>query len=100
MDYRKKNSKASKLAAEAKQNSTTMMVITQNSSPLEMEAKQRQKSVSTKVCRRFAVVRNPVEDEYPMMQNLIKFIHNTSGEESGFQAINSGEDFYKNAYKI
>jgi hypothetical protein len=49
MDYRKKNSKASKLAAEAKQNSTTMMVITQNSSPLEMEAKQRQKSVSTKV---------------------------------------------------
>jgi hypothetical protein len=73
MDYRKKNSKASKLATEAKEKAAAMMIITQNS-PLELDTKQRQKSVSTKVERRIAVVRNPAEDEFPMMRSLIKFI--------------------------
>jgi hypothetical protein len=73
MDYRKKNSKASKLASEAKENSTAMMIISQRP-PLELDSVQRQKSVSTKVERRIAVVRSPAEEDYPMMRNLIKFI--------------------------
>ena len=36
-----------------------------------------------------------------MMRNLIKFIQKPSTEESpGFDKINCGEDFYKNAHKI
>jgi len=73
MDYRKKNSKASKLATEAKENSAAMMIISQRS-PLELDTMQRQKSVSTKVERRIAVVRSPAEEEFPMMRSLIRFI--------------------------
>ena len=45
-------------------------------------------------------MRSLADDEFPMMHNLIKFIQTTSGEERGFQALNSGEDFYKNANRI
>ena len=50
------------------------MIMQQLKSPLEIEDVKRQKSVSTKVQRRIAVVKSPADEEFPMMRNFIKFI--------------------------
>lgn len=100
MDYRKKNTKATKFAAEAKNKTAYMMVIEQGNSSLDIETVKRQKSVSTKVQRPLVIVRSPLENEFTMIRSLVKCIREKSGDESGIQALNCGEEFYRQANKI